>query len=318
MATVITPSVLEAIFTGFNFCFADAYAKAPTQWEKVAMKVPSNTSEEHYGWLSQSPQMREWIGDRVVETLQLYGYAIKNRKYESTIGVSREQIEDDRYGIFGNIFRNMGRETRLHPDRLIFDLLSQGFTTPCYDGQNFFDTAHPIADKDGRDGFASNFAPGNGSPWYLFDTTQAVKALIFQERVPYDFKAITDGADAHVFLRDEYLYGVRARVNVGFGLWQMAYASKEDLDEVAYGNARSRMMQLRGDRGQLLGVTPNLLVVGPSNEARARHLLKATSVSTPNTQNGIPVGNTSFVFTGGGISNIWHESAELVVTPFLP
>ena len=30
-------------------------------------------------------------------------------------------------------------------------------------------------------------------------------------------------------MTDEHVYGVRARVNAGLGLWQMAYASKAPL-----------------------------------------------------------------------------------------
>ena len=57
------------------------------------------------------------------------------------------------------------------------------------------------------------------------------------------------------------------------------------------------MAPLRGDQGQILGIEGNTLVCGPSNEAAARLLLKATSVEAT--------------------SNIWHEAAELIVTPYL-
>ena len=36
-----------------------------------------------------------------------------------------------------------------HPDELIFNLLKNGFTSPCFDGQNFFDTDHPVIGEDG-------------------------------------------------------------------------------------------------------------------------------------------------------------------------
>ena len=39
-------------------------------------------------------------------------------------------------------------------------------------------------------------------------------------------------------MTDEHVYGVRARVNGGLGLWQMAYASKAPLTAVNYAAAR--------------------------------------------------------------------------------
>ncbi|HNH50747.1 MAG TPA: Mu-like prophage major head subunit gpT family protein, partial [Myxococcota bacterium] len=41
-------------------------------------------------------------------------------------------------------FRAMGAAARLHPDKLVCDLLNDGFTEKCYDGKAFFATDHPM------------------------------------------------------------------------------------------------------------------------------------------------------------------------------
>ena len=57
-------------------------------------------------------------------------------------------------------------------------------------------------------------------------------------------------------------------------------------------------MSLRDDEGKPLGITPNLLVVPPSLEAEARELLVVER-------------------TGGGNTNKWRGSAEMLVVPWL-
>lgn len=60
--------------------------------------------------------------------------------------------------------------------------------------------------------------------WFLLATKWVVRPVIFQSRVPVEFAAL-EGASENGFMRDQYIYGVRARYNVGFGLWQTAYGS---------------------------------------------------------------------------------------------
>jgi len=63
--------------------------------------------------------------------------------------------------------------------------------------------------------------------WFLLDTKRPIRGVILQQRsdVPVEFSAMEagNGSDSAWF-RDRYHYGVRARYNVGYGLWQTAYA----------------------------------------------------------------------------------------------
>lgn len=99
-------------------------------------------------------------------------------------------------------------------------------------------------------------------------------------------------------MKDEYLYGIRARVNAGFGLWQLAFASQDTLTSANYGAARAAMMGLRGDQGRILGVKPTVLVVPPALEEEARILVNNELLDS-------------------GASNPWKGTAELIVSPYL-
>jgi len=289
---------LTALYTGYKTIFNGAFEGVKPVWNRVAMDVPSTTSQEVYAWLGQIPGFREWIGDRVIQNLKQYDYTIKNKKFESTLGVLRDNIEDDTYGIFNPLFGEMGRLSAVHPDELVFGLCKNGFTSLCYDGQYFFDTDHPVVNADGSAGTWSNHGGGAGTPWFLLDTTRAVKPLIRQKRRDYSFRAMTDLNDDKVFMTDQFLFGVDGRSNAGFGLPQLAYGSKQPLDVAAYATGRAQMGSLKGDNGRPLGVMPNLLVVPPSLEKAGLEVLKAQR-------------------NAAGADNVYAGTAELLVVPWL-
>lgn len=225
-------------------------------------------------------------------------YTLENRKFESTIRVRREDIEDDRLGIYSPQVNMMAHAAASHPDELVFEVLKRGFEAGCYDGQPFFDEDHPIIPGDGSESSVSNSGGGTGTPWFLLDVSRPVKPLVFQTRIPYQMQRMDKDSDSEVFLHDHYIYGIRARVNAGFGLWQYAYGSKQPLTAESYEAARIAMQGMRYDGGRIMGVTPNLLVVPPAHEAVARALLTAEELP-------------------GVGTNVWQGSADLLVTPYL-
>lgn len=294
---LINSANLDSLFKGYSAKYRDSYNKTPAYWDKVAMKMPSDGRDQTYGFLGTFPNLREWIGPRVVNGLSAHGFTITNKKFESTVEISRDDIADDRYGIFGPLFEEMGLAAKVHPDQLIFGLLAAGFTTNAYDGQSFFDTDHPVINAAGAVVNVSNSGGGAGTPWFLLDTSRAVKPLIFQMRDDYEMQSLTNAnTDERVFLNDSFLYGIRARVNAGLGFWQMAYGSRQTLNAANYAAARAAMMDFRADGGRPLGVKPTVLVVPPSLEAQALAILNTETES-------------------GGGTNVWRGTAELIVTP---
>lgn len=296
---LITADALAAMQTGFNTAYNGGFTGAKTNWQAVAMRVQSVSRDETYGFLGQFPKMREWTGPRHIHNLTAHGFSITNKNFEQTISVSRNDMEDDRIGVLAPLFTEMGRSAAELPDQLVFDLLGQGFDTACYDGQSFFDTDHPSLTADGSTATVANTDGGAGTPWYLLDTSRAIRPLIYQERRPFNnIVSKNKPEDDNVFLQNEYVYGVDGRANVGFGLWQLAWGSKQTLDATHYAAARAAMQELRGESGRLLGVVPDTLVVPPSLEAAGRTLVQ------------------SGLLDGGG-TNPWAGTAKLIVTPWL-
>ena len=61
--------------------------------------------------------------------------------------------------------------------------------------------------------------PGNHTSWYLCKTDASMGPFIFQDREPIEFNALEKDSDEE-FLREKYLYGVRARYALAYGRWQ--------------------------------------------------------------------------------------------------
>ncbi|PLX49122.1 MAG: hypothetical protein C0613_08345 [Desulfobulbaceae bacterium] len=295
---IINSGNLAILFKAFNAAFQRGFGGVSPLWDKVATMVPSTTGSEEYGWLGDIPGMREWIGDRHIHNLKGHDYAIKNKKFELTVGVPRDKVEDDQYGVYSPMMEMLGQSANQHPDELVFALLAAGFATECYDGQYFFDTDHPVIQADGTEGSVSNMQAGAGTPWYLLDTRRPLKPLILQRRKTPEFVRQDDAKDDNVFNRDELVYGVDDRKNVGFGFWQMAFGSKDTLDATNFDAAMAAMGAFKGDHGKPLGVMPNLLVVGSGNRAAAKAVIEAERLAN-------------------GASNTNFKAVDVLVVPWL-
>ncbi len=142
---LVSQATLNALTNNFNLAFQSGYDSVVNLWWKdIAMMIPSSTSQETHAWLSKLPQMREWVGERVVNAISTHAQVVKNKAFESTLEVDRFDIEDDQYGVYAPIARSMGETAALWPNSLILSAMQTAHSTLCYDGQNFFDTDHPV------------------------------------------------------------------------------------------------------------------------------------------------------------------------------
>ncbi len=285
---------LKSIYTAVNTAFNAGRGTYEQLYSRIATEVPSRNMTEDYSWIGEFTRLKEWIGERDVKKMSANRYTVTNIKFEGTESIPAEYIEDDNYGLLMPKFQDMGYAAATHPDELIFDLVSKGFTHQCYDGQNFFDTDHPVGDES-----VSNMQTGTSTPWYLFDTRRPLKPFIFQKRRDYRLQQKNDPATSdRTFMTDEFLYGVDARVATGFGFWQQALGSKAELTEDSFNAAVVAMMGVKSEQGRKLGINPNLLVVGPKNRAAAKKVIDAENKAQ-------------------GESNINYKAVEVLIVPWL-
>lgn len=290
---VLTGQNLRGLNVVYSAAFNKAYEETPTNYQKVAMCVPSQTRETNYAWMGQLPNMREWINSRELSNLMLYDYSIKNKTFELTVSIPVNDIADDLISVYTPLIQEMGLSAKKHPDLLVFDLLGKGFSEKGYDGVSFFSDKHSTGGKiqqsnvstkklnaesyaeardqmmslKGESGRPLNIMPDTllvspkneaiarellfadliaGSSninkntcdllvapelseqpdkWFLLSTKRYVKPIVFQERERAKIVCKNKETDDNVFFDDNVIYGIKARYNVGYGLWQMAYGS---------------------------------------------------------------------------------------------
>lgn len=90
-----------------------------------------------------------------------------------------------------------------------------------------------------------------------------------------------------------------------YGEFTIANKTTDGLSAENYAAVRKSMMEFRGHNGRNLGVIPNLLIVGPKNEATAFGILK-DRLQLKELTAGV-----------GATDNPWNGSAELLVLPEL-
>lgn len=237
---LITPANLSALFTVFSLQYQEAFTTAETYWRSLATLVPSSTETSTYVWMEKIPAMRKWLGARVVQNVVARAPRIvMNEAYELTIEIPKQKILDDQYGLYSPLSRMMGAQAAKWPDDLIRDAVVANPTA--FDGQNYFDTDHPVSLDDSGLGVYSN----REDTWAL------------------------------------------------------------TLDN--YGKARARMRGVKGADGRRMGIRPDLLVVSPSNEEKARTILNSDYY--PRLADGAALG----VGDVGIVQNQWKGSAELLV-----
>jgi len=116
---------MDSLFREYEVSFTDGFNRGneATIYRNLAMVVPSVTEATVHAWLNQIPQMREWVGDRVVNNLRSNKLTVLNKKFESTVEMPRESIEDDQYGLYTPLIELMGENAAIFPDKEIVDVM---------------------------------------------------------------------------------------------------------------------------------------------------------------------------------------------------
>ena len=142
--SALTPAKLDAATVAFSTLFRETLRDTPTHYQELATEIPSTTREMRHAWLDRIPQLREWLGERVVNNLAIRLQSIENKLFEDTVGVKRTDIEDDLVGVYRPVIEELAQQSKLWPDKLVVDAMQAGTSTVGYDNQDFFSASHPV------------------------------------------------------------------------------------------------------------------------------------------------------------------------------
>ena len=121
----------------------------PQDWKKFTMEVPSTTDTETYAWLGQLPNLREFVGERVVHDMTESKKTLQNKTWEMTIGVKRSAWEDDKVGMIQMKVQGMAAAYQEWLNGEAFKCLAYGKLTDAtnpygeaFDDEAFFSNSH--------------------------------------------------------------------------------------------------------------------------------------------------------------------------------
>lgn len=169
-------------------------AALQTIWANdIAMLLPSSRETEELAWLGQVPQMREWIGGRMEETLNKYTLTIRNRPYEATLPISTDDLRRDKTGQISQRVTDLATRTATHWNKLAGEWITAGEAGTlglAYDGQFAFDTDHDESgSSQSNDLTATEVPSANVATTSTLTTTEA--AGIITETIAY-MMSLTD------------------------------------------------------------------------------------------------------------------------------
>ena len=156
----LTTPQLQAFFTQLDVSLQRGYTMVETYWQKFSYLSMSATERKTYAWLGQLPSMRKWVGEKQILNIAARSYEVANADFEQTVGLDRNKIDDDEFGVFSQWAETQGQAIARFPDEQMTAWLIAGTTNTCYDGQFFFDTDHPVNLDDSSFGTYANLLTG--------------------------------------------------------------------------------------------------------------------------------------------------------------
>ena len=125
---IVNKDSIASVFTGLKAIFNNTLKAQTGNWQLTAMEVPSDTAGEDYAWLSRFPKFRKWLGSKVVKNIAAKKYYVANEDFEATIGVHKNDLADDRLGIYRTQTQQAGESAGELHDLIVDDLKNNAFT----------------------------------------------------------------------------------------------------------------------------------------------------------------------------------------------
>ena len=145
----------------------------------MATRIASTRDKESYKWLGSIPKMREWGQGRLARGVRTESYDVENLKYEATLEIDRDEIDDDQTGQIRVRVQELAVRSATHKDFLVSELLKNGETAGfnSYDGVSFFNDAHVSGASGNQDNRLAPAAVDPNNPT-VDEFKKALKAAI--------------------------------------------------------------------------------------------------------------------------------------------
>jgi phage major head subunit gpT-like protein len=142
----INAANMTALQKSFNTLFQQGLAfNAGTDVSFLMRDFPSTTAANFYAWIDQIPGFREWLGDRVFKNVRGQKFEILNRDWEDSVSMSKNEILDDQYVVYGPLVQMMAEAWITLKRKIAIDVLTANPAS--FTGKAFFADDHAYGDN---------------------------------------------------------------------------------------------------------------------------------------------------------------------------
>jgi phage major head subunit gpT-like protein len=139
-------SKIEAAYVGYRTLFNRRLKQAPSVARRIATFAQTDNVLDRQLWLTKTPKMRRWYGDKTLHKLRGESHPIPTWLHEASVQVPKQDIINDRLGLYSSSIGGMGDAYSWALDDMVCAALCAGVAGTSlgtsYDGQNLIDTDH--------------------------------------------------------------------------------------------------------------------------------------------------------------------------------
>jgi len=144
MSLQITPATIRDLRVAISMALTQGRGMARPFWSQIAAKVTGTTKHVSLPMHAATAKLRRWDGERKVVGGKAYDYRVTPDRFELTLGIPVEEIEDDNIGAWQHTMQDMGVQIELWPDDLVSAVLLAGESGLAYDGLAYFANTHAL------------------------------------------------------------------------------------------------------------------------------------------------------------------------------
>ncbi len=168
--------------TGFNEFYQTQLPGAYQAWTEV---ITGNTMNLDLRWVSNTAQMRKWLGSRVEKSMRVYGTSYKLEAWEATHVIKRMDLEyEGNLNVIGRGIDGFLKSTLVAYDQAVSSVAdsASGAGPTAFDGVALYSASHPYGPAGANQ---SNLAAATNLSWTTFDAArQAMTELRHENGEP--------------------------------------------------------------------------------------------------------------------------------------
>lgn len=139
-------SKTEAAYVGYHKTFHNRLENTTPIARSLATFVETDELVDRQVWLTKTPKMRDWLGDKVLHKLRSESHPIVTTPKEASVEVPKRDIENDKLGLYKPRIGQLADAYGWALDELVITMYAAGVQGialgATYDGQNLIDTDH--------------------------------------------------------------------------------------------------------------------------------------------------------------------------------